>query len=205
MTDTQTCKACGETKPLDAYVILASGRPRGTCKACRTGAATARKRTDRERSAHTQRVSNARHQLRLEIREDLWAALRTGRARRASIVVRPRPEASHRLPLADGTGYISISEFASRCLEREALDRARKLCKTHADTPQFVRELEEGSVGLVRSKRMNALARGHTSSPTTPRQFASGVEEVEADPFLSLFGDWPQAGGTGLSPQPAYA
>lgn len=190
MTDIHTCKSCGETKPIHAFEILHTGNPRGTCKACRVAASSARKRTDRERAAHAQRVSNARHRLRDEIRSDLWAAMQTGRSRRAAVVGSPTPDASRRTLTTDGTGYISTIEFACRCSEREAVHRAISLCKTHVDTPKFIRELERDTSGSERIRQMNALARNSRRCSTQSFQRFDG-ECDEPDPFGEVLGLWP--------------
>ena len=38
--ETKTCNSCGHTKPVDDfYTYKATGKPRGTCKACAKAAA----------------------------------------------------------------------------------------------------------------------------------------------------------------------
>ncbi|MBB6123243.1 hypothetical protein FHS92_000950 [Sphingobium subterraneum] len=202
MTDFQTCKACKETKPVSAFERLASGSHRGSCMVCRAAAATTRvTAAAQKRDAHATVVSDARYRLRQEIKDDLWTALHTGRSRRAPLVIREKSEGSHRIRLRDGTGYISVAELSCRCLEREALFRATKACKSHADTPRFTRVLEQGNAGLERTRTMHALGRQAESTLTCITE----VEPIELDPFADAFADWSPGYTTDPASSLAYA
>lgn len=184
MTDatTRTCRDCGETKPIAAYELQVSGKPRWTCRCCRAA-----------------RRAEATHQAMLDKREreaalgdDIWSAMWTGRSRRALSAVQPRRAHGHRLKLRDGSGYISIAEIACRVAERNAVHRASKACKTHEEAQAAIRVLERDTQGRDRSREMTALARaatGHRNSPALPEE----AETPEQDPFADAFGDWAPA------------
>lgn len=86
----QTCKACGETKALEAFERLSSGGHRGTCTACRQAATAARKRAKREatQASPEYQVRMAQRQRDKEEREARKAA-----AREAALIEREEAKA----------------------------------------------------------------------------------------------------------------
>lgn len=175
----KACNRCHEVKPLTDFSPLAKGTY-GRAPSCRS-CANAKARANRALAG------KPRDQLRREIKDDLWSAMFTGRSRRALTAVRPRRTGRHLLRLRDGSGHISVSELACRCLEREAVFRAADTCKSHADTGPFIRALEQGTVGLTRRKEMQALARTPAAS-RGPSDLSPDASET--DPFAEAFGDW---------------
>lgn len=175
----KACNRCREAKPLTDFSPHAKGT-HGRAPSCRS-CINARVR------ANKAPAGKPRDELRQEIKDDLWSAMFTGRSRRALTAVSPRRKGRHQLRLKDGSGYISVSELACRCLEREAVFRAANASRSHADTGPFMQVLAQDTDGFVRRKEMQSLAR----KPSAPRGFAQTCADVsEADPFADAFGDW---------------
>lgn len=191
-TTTQTCKGCGEAKPLDAFDHLPSGRPHGKCRVCINAAHSARRAEKRAENRAAAR--EAREECKANQRDDIRAAMETGRFLRASEVIKDHPEGQHRLPLKGG-GYISIAELACRHAEREAAARAAESCETPEDVVKAVRILEEATPTLERLHTVSGLWRRYTRPRNTfgVSELLDTEDDDEVDAFDDAFGDWAPA------------
>lgn len=192
----RACNSCGETKRLDAFQACYA-----QCRDC------ANDRRAERRAIAAAAARGARRSLRKEIADDLWTAMRTGRSRRLQSEALPRPTETHRLKLRDscGGGYITIAELACRCLERGAVSRAVRACESHADTPKYIRVLEQNTPSGERRRIMAELARSPRLDAAVPLIVEPEPEEQEDDPFGDAFGDWAPAWMSSHDPTTIYA
>lgn len=182
----QTCKACGEAKPLEGFDRYPNGKHRAKCRACVYAAHNARA------SANTVSGRLEREEREAALRDDLLSAMYRGRSLRALEAVKDRPEGMHTIRLTDG-GYITIAEHSCRCVERDACSRAAKACKTHEAAIAAVRILERPTPAVARMREVKDLWR--TYAPPLSIEALLGIEDdedadEEADLLNEAFGDW---------------
>jgi hypothetical protein len=182
MIPTKLCRKCGVDKPLSAYRPLASGTLDSSCRHCREDAKRA--------AAHARRQEQLE---RLEaLRDEIWSAMWRGRSHRALTAVQPKQQGMHRLRLRHESGYITISELACRCAERDACHRAARVCQTADAAKVAVRILELPTPTLERTRQVNSLWRVEQPSRAEAilRDASGADEDLEGDPFEEAFGDW---------------
>lgn len=137
------------------------------------------------------------------LRDDIWDAMRRGRAIRTSRAVRPRPTGAHKVKLRHEGGYVSAAELACRCVEREACYRAARICKTYEAAAAAIRILEQGTPALERAKALRLLWRTAEPAPVPAelQELLGGPHDNVDDPFAAAFeedleealGDWAPA------------
>lgn len=197
MTDTKRCKACGETKPLDAYAFNPSGSRKSKCRDCKEAATLAMMARKAERQ----------EELRLEaadrtaaMHDEIWAAMMRGRSRRALRTVRRRAEGIHRIRVRDFNGYVSVAEIACRQAEHDAARRAVRTCTCFEDAARAASLLDRDTLPVDRAAEMRRAFR--TVPPQRPSlllQDALGEpEDDERDAFEEAFGDWAPSWMEGL-------
>lgn len=191
VSTSQTCKGCGEVKPLDAFERNPSGTCKGKCRDCINAmkyeardARNAARRDEREAREAT-------------LGDTIWTAMRRGRSLRSLEVTKEHPQSGYGIRLNSG-GYISTAELSCRCIEHEAAKRAAKRCKTPAAAATAVRILEQATPTLERSRELKGL--WLKGAPPLPLEALMGTEEVaddqeddESDLMADAFGDWAPA------------
>lgn len=143
---------------------------------------------DRQR-AEREQAALAREERKAALRDDIWSAMRRGRARRALIVTKPSQTGTHRIKLKDRAGYITVAELACRVAERDACHRACRACTTYEAVAEAVRILERPTETRQRICEVNSLWRGDAWGRESALDELTEPEE-EADPFKEAFGDW---------------
>ncbi|HWJ68866.1 MAG TPA: hypothetical protein VNS79_02295 [Sphingobium sp.] len=165
-----------------------NGYRSNVCRTC-INADQVRRRAEKAKQGA---ATGSSSELRQDIRSDLMSAMLTGRSRRALHAARQNPDGLHKLRHKDGSGYYSITEFATRCIETEAVRRVARTCESHADAAEFIHLFEQDTTGSERLAAMHNLAR--TAGPRKPHLNLGEPEdediEPEFDPFEDSFGDW---------------
>lgn len=123
------------------------------------------------------------------LRDDIWSAMRRGRARRTAEAAQLNQTGIHKLRLRDGSGFISVAEMACRCIERDATYRAAANCKTFESAAQAQRILEQPVPASARIDALRGLWSG--AGPRRPLGLLMGDQgDEEADAFEEALGDW---------------
>jgi len=190
MTTSQTCKACGETKAIEAFDQYPSGVTKVKCRVCVNEARYV------WRDARNANVRLEREKRSAALSDDIWSAMHRGRSTRALEAVKDHREGMHRIRLKDRSGYISIVELACRHAEREACTRAARNCKTFEFSAAAVRILEQPTPTVERTREIKSLWRiAPTHDPLDALKVTLGdrEEDKEADAFDGAFGDWAPA------------
>lgn len=143
-----------------------------------------------KRDAEREAARRERLEREAILRDELWEAMKRGRATRALEAVKSERDNVHTIRLRTEKGFVSIAEFACRVEERRACSRAVYACKTFEAVSEAVKVLEQPAPALERVRTVSKLWHEAASGPGLLPTLQGEAEEEITDLFAEAFGDW---------------